>query len=48
MATKLFTNRLILRSPHFSDLNSIVEMDLNQEVQKYLFFRCGKPNHQRL
>lgn len=37
MATKLFTNRLILRSPHFSDLNSIVEMDLNQEVQKYLF-----------
>lgn len=37
MAAKIITNRLILRSPQYSDLNSIVEMDLDPEVQKYLF-----------
>ena len=37
MARIITTERLRLRSPRYSDLNEMVEMDQEQEVQQYLF-----------
>lgn len=37
MAVTISTKRLKLRSPRYSDLNDMIEMDMEEEVQKYLF-----------
>lgn len=37
MAVSITTKRLRLRAPRYSDLNDMFEMDLNEDVQKYLF-----------
>jgi len=37
MAGKIITKRLKLRSPRYSDLDAMIEMDMEKDVQKYLF-----------
>lgn len=42
MAAIITTKRLKLRSPRYSDLNDIIEMDMREDVQKYLFVSTEK------
>ena len=37
MAVTITTKRLKLRSPRYPDLNDMVEMDMEEDVQKYLY-----------
>ena len=37
MAVTITTKRLKLRSPRYPDLNDMVEMDIKEDVQKYLY-----------
>jgi ribosomal-protein-alanine N-acetyltransferase len=46
MAAAIITKRLKLRSPGYSDLNEMIEMDMSQDVQKHLFLTVQSTGEQ--